>query len=157
VVPHADRARFEELADDFLTDYRVNDKRSLERAEGSAEHLKSYFAEWKAINITTPAVRAYIAKRQEAKAGNGTVNRELAALKRMVALALQAEELLRRPYIPKLDEDNVADRLLWRSRISGPLRSPAGPSEARHPLRPHLRLADQERASRPDVGRPRHR
>ena len=55
VVPHADRVRFEELADDFLTDYRVNGKRSLERAEGSVEHLKGYFADWKAINITTPA------------------------------------------------------------------------------------------------------
>jgi hypothetical protein len=28
VVPHADRVRFEELADDFLTDYRVDSTRS---------------------------------------------------------------------------------------------------------------------------------
>jgi integrase len=59
------------------------------------------------LNISTAAVRAYIAKRQEAKAENGTINRELAALKRMFSLALQAEKLLRRPYIPHLAEDNV--------------------------------------------------
>ncbi len=108
MVPHADRVRFEELAEDFLNDYRVNRKRSLGRAERSVEHLKGYFAGWKAINISTPAVRAYIAKRQEQKAENGTINRELAALKRMFTLALQAEKLLRRPYIHHLDEDNVA-------------------------------------------------
>ena len=107
VMPHADRIRFEELAEDYLNDYRVNRKRSLDRAERCVELLKGYLAGWKAINITTPAVRAYIAKRQEAKAENGTINRELAALKRMFSLALQTEKLLRRPYIPKLDEDNV--------------------------------------------------
>jgi integrase len=107
VVPHADRVRFEELAEDFLNDYRVNRKRSLDRAERSVKHLTRYFAGWKAINISTPAVRAYIAKRQEEEAENGTINRDLAALKRMFSLALQAEKLLRRPYIPKLDEDNV--------------------------------------------------
>jgi hypothetical protein len=32
VIPHADRIRFEELAEDLLTDYRVNGKRSLDRA-----------------------------------------------------------------------------------------------------------------------------
>ena len=107
VIPHADRVRFEELAADFLNDYRVNGKRSLERAERSVKQLKGCFAEWKALSITTPAVRAYIAKRQEEGAENGTINRELAALKRMFSLALQAEKLLRRPYIPKLAEDNV--------------------------------------------------
>ena len=34
VLPYADRVRFEELAEGFLTDYRVNGKRSLDRAEG---------------------------------------------------------------------------------------------------------------------------
>jgi integrase len=107
VIPHADRVRFEELTEDFLNDYRVNGKRSLDRAERSVEHLKAYFAGWRAVHISTASVRAYIAKRQEAKAENGTINRELAALKRMFTLALQAEKLLRRPYIPHLAEDNV--------------------------------------------------
>jgi len=55
VLPYADRVRFEELAEGFLTDYRVNGKRPLDRAEGGVEHLKGYLADWKAINITTPA------------------------------------------------------------------------------------------------------
>ena len=55
VLPYADRVRFEELAEGFLSDYRVNGKRSLDRAEGGVEHLKGYLADWKANNITTPA------------------------------------------------------------------------------------------------------
>lgn len=97
VVPHADRVRFEELAEDFLNDYRINGKKSLDRAEQSVNHLRAYFAGWKVVNISTPAIRTYIDRRQKDGAGNGTSNRELAALKRMVSLTLEAEKVLRRP------------------------------------------------------------
>jgi integrase len=59
------------------------------------------------VNITTPAIRAYIDKRQQDGAKNATINRELAALKRMFSLTIAAEKLLRRPRIPTLQEDNV--------------------------------------------------
>ncbi len=107
VFPRADRIRFEEIAQDFLNDYRVNGKRSIARAERSVRHLRAYFGGWRAVNITTPVIRAYIDKRQREGAKNSTINRELAALKRMFNLALQAEKLLRRPHIPSLTEDNV--------------------------------------------------
>ena len=35
-----DRVRFEELAEDLLTDYRINARKSLERAEISVAHLE---------------------------------------------------------------------------------------------------------------------
>lgn len=69
--------------------------------------LKDLFCGWKAVNITTPAIRTYIERRQRMKAANGTINRELAALKRMFSLAVQAEKLRRRPHIPSLSEDNI--------------------------------------------------
>jgi integrase len=52
-------------------------------------------------------IRKYIARRLEEKAANATINRELAALKRMYTLALQAERINRRPHIPMLQESNV--------------------------------------------------
>lgn len=107
ILPRADRIRFEELARDFLTDYRVNGKRSLDRAERSVAHLQRHFAGWRVLHITTPAIRAYVEKRQGEGAQNATINRELAALKRMFNLALVAEKLLRRPYVPTLAEDNT--------------------------------------------------
>jgi hypothetical protein len=38
-----DKVRFDELAEDFLTDYRINQKKSLVRAEHSVGHLKKAF------------------------------------------------------------------------------------------------------------------
>src|SRR5262249_14349738 len=40
-------------------------------------------------------------------ASNAAINRELAALKRGFNLAIRAEKITRRPYIPRLEENNV--------------------------------------------------
>jgi integrase len=52
-------------------------------------------------------VKAYVARRLEQGAANATINRELAALKRMYTLGIQAEKIQRKPYIPMLEEHNV--------------------------------------------------
>ncbi len=107
ILPRAHRVRFDELAEDFLTDYRINGKRSLIRVRYSVRRLHARFGGWLAAHIGTPAIRDYIQKRQEEGAANATINRELAALKRMFTLAIQAETLHRRPHIPRLLEDNI--------------------------------------------------
>ena len=48
-----------------------------------------------------------IAQRQSRAVSNGTINRELAALKRMFSLAVQAGKLSSKPYIPALEENNA--------------------------------------------------
>lgn len=48
-----EKIQFEELTGDFLNDYRVNGKRSIDRAELSLKHLKGSFGGMRAINITT--------------------------------------------------------------------------------------------------------
>lgn len=103
----ADRISFEQLAEAYLNDYRVNKKRSLDKAETSVEHLKTRFAGRRAVEITTPEIRAYIAQRQADQMANGTINRELAALRRMFCLAMQDGILHHRPHVPSLAEDNV--------------------------------------------------
>ena len=57
--------------------------------------------------INTANVQRYVQDRQEKGAANSTINRELAALKRMFVLAIKAEKLLYRPHIPMLQEHNV--------------------------------------------------
>jgi hypothetical protein len=38
-----EKVKFDELVEDFLTDYRINKKKSLRRAEHSVKHLKEFF------------------------------------------------------------------------------------------------------------------
>ncbi len=104
-----DRIKFNDLADDFLDDYRVNGRKSLVRAERSVNHLKTAFEGAKVTNITTPRINAYIQKRLEDGAENATVNRELAALKRIFNIGAQQTppKVDRVIYIPMLKESNV--------------------------------------------------
>ncbi|KWT74977.1 integrase [Candidatus Magnetominusculus xianensis] len=78
-----ERIRFEELADDLLADYKMNGRKSLDRAQLSVKHLSMYFKDYWVINIRTDLVKKYIVVRNEEGASNATISRELSALKRM--------------------------------------------------------------------------
>jgi len=90
---------FTDLARDFIADYVINKKRSLGKAKKSVAYLTEHFGSYRVVNITTQHVRAYIEKRQQAGLANGTINRELAALKRMFQLAAKAK-LLSTDHVP---------------------------------------------------------
>ncbi len=107
IEPQAEKITLKELTDDFLNDYRVNRKKSLNRVEDSVNHLLDYFIDDKVITVTTDRIRKYISHRQEQKAANATINRELAALKRSFNLGIQAQKIHTRPYIPTLEENNI--------------------------------------------------
>jgi len=105
--PEAERVTVRILSQDLLNDYRTNGKGSLEGVEYRLKHLLPMFGDFKAHEVGTDLVRKYIAMRQEEKASNATINRELAALKRMFNLGIEAEKIYRKPHIPMLQENNI--------------------------------------------------
>ena len=112
VMLNEEKIAFIEMAADFERDYEINKKRSLRSAKLSAHHLNSFFKHYRAPDISTDRIRAYIAKRQSESAANASINRELAALKRMFTLQTQAGRLSAKPYIPMLEENNARQGFL---------------------------------------------
>ncbi len=106
-TPTALKMRFEDLAADLRNDYADRGPRGARRLKHELAHLEISFTGWRARQITTDAIRGYIARRQEEGAANGTINRELAALKRAFNLAIAAGKLWHRPHVPMLRENNV--------------------------------------------------
>jgi integrase len=107
VGPNQDRITFDDLAQLLLADYQINARRSSRSARLSINHLRKFFGFNRAIDITTDRIKAYAVDRQKALAANASINRELAALKRMFSLAVQDGRLNNTPYVPTLEEDNA--------------------------------------------------
>ena len=108
VTAQVGRVRFDETAKDIVNDYVVNARRSVGDLQRRIRlHLTPFFGGRRMAALTTTDVRAYVAHRQAEEAANATINRELAALKRMFVLAIDAGKLLHRPRIRMLKENNV--------------------------------------------------
>jgi integrase len=114
---HINRITFDDAAKDIINDYTADGRRSLAHLKRRIEkHLKPVFGGRKLVSITTSDVRAFVAARLEAEASNAEINRELAVLKRMFTLAMEAEKVTHRPAIKMLKENNTRAGFFERSQ-----------------------------------------
>jgi integrase len=103
-LPRVDRIRYEEIAEDLRQHYRTTGSRDLVEAEKRLKHLDGFFGGMRVARIGGAEATAYVAQRQREEAANGTVNRELAVLTKMLRLAYEHGKLFRVPVIRKLKE-----------------------------------------------------
>jgi integrase len=120
-VPDADQTRFDDLATLLIDEYRANARKSLDRVEDAVDHLKGFFTGWRAQAISTDRILAYVRHRQQQQAANATINRELAALKRMFRLGERAGRIVRRPFIDLLQEHNARTGFFEREEFDAVL------------------------------------
>ncbi len=131
VTPKMGKLTFEDAAADLLAEYKSFGRKSYAEVERRLKlHLTPYFGGWRMANITMSDIDKFVAKRQtentvlvrKAKEGtnkkpavvgeskpasNAEINRELAVLKRMFSLAVEAGKLLHKPKI-KMRRESAA-------------------------------------------------
>lgn len=109
IEPRFEKTLVKELAEDMLRDYAINGRKSLADVQTRwTKHLSKEFGQLRASNIGNDELKGYIAQRQNEGASNATINRELAALKRMFSLGVEAKKVYSViPKFPHLEERNV--------------------------------------------------
>jgi len=131
VTPMMARFTFDEAARDLEREYAANGRRSLDSVERRIrKHLLPFLGGRRMAGITTVDVRRYTEQRQIAGAKNATINRELAALKRMFTLARRAGILAASPFIPMLAENNVRKGFFEREQFDAVCAHLAAPVQA---------------------------
>jgi integrase len=107
VGPREERVKFEDLASGYERDYELRGLRSVRAAKARIKHLREFFGEYRARDITSERIRTYQAARRKANASPATVNRETSALARMFRLLVKSGEFSIAPSFPERLEEST--------------------------------------------------
>jgi len=112
---HPARIRIAELFQDVVDDYEATDRSTISDVRSRLKnHLSPFFGDVRAAEFSTQHVKRYVAKRRKEDAQNGTINRELAVIRRAFSLAAKCDppKVARVPHIQMLKETNVREGFL---------------------------------------------
>jgi integrase len=117
---------FKELLEDEVTDYQVNHRRSLRDLKGRLKHVIPFFGEQKPSAVNAAKIAKYITMRQQESGRykgttvtNGSINRELTAVKRAFSLGIQSGKIATMPKIKMLEEKNVRKGFFELTQFQG--------------------------------------
>jgi integrase len=103
------RLTVDELYQALLADYKNNNMGSLVRAsqrwqDGPKGRLKKFFGGIRALAVTSDMLNHFVDSCREQGLANGTINRDLSALRRAFNLAKIAGRIQKVPFFPHLKE-----------------------------------------------------
>jgi integrase len=107
------RLLVDDLYADLVAEYQNNGMASLEGCQqrweykGNPGRLKDFFGGVRAVSVDKTMLNRYVAECREQGLSNGTINRDLAALRRAMYLAVEAETLAKVPKFPHLKESEA--------------------------------------------------
>jgi integrase len=108
VGSQVERTTLDDLLAMVDADYRANGRKTVERVQYAAKHLRDFFgAACKAREITSDRITAFVAHRLAEGAAKATANYEQALLARGFRLAARAGKVAARPEISMLHVDNA--------------------------------------------------
>lgn len=117
ILKRADLVPYEEVANDLRQHYEATGSRDSAEAEFRLTHLDQFFCNRRVASIGQAEITGYVVQRQRKGAANGTLNRELATLSRMLRLAYENGKLLRLPVIRKLKESDPRQGFFEREQF----------------------------------------
>jgi transposase-like protein len=98
------KTTFDDLKKIIADDYANNERESADQLKIVLKRLDEGFTGMKATDITAHRVSAYQAEQKKSGYANGTINRDMAALKRMFRLGLRLGVVASVPHILSLLE-----------------------------------------------------
>jgi integrase len=115
LVVRSARVTYDELRRDLMQHYQATSARDLEEVGWRLKHLDRAFRGVRASRITTAVITQYIVRRQgeeivspskvhRRRPANGTINREVSVLLRMLQLGLEHGKVARVPIVHKPKE-----------------------------------------------------
>jgi hypothetical protein len=112
-IPKADKVLVSELLDALVKDYELNKGRVSSQTKSHLKPIRETFGDMRAVAVTTKHVDKYIKRRlEEDQSAPATINKEIGLLSRAFKLGRQRDEIIAAPYIRRLPENNVRQRLL---------------------------------------------
>jgi integrase len=107
------------LVGDVVRDYSINNKKSLRDVQHRWKlHLEPFFGTTKAAHVTPDLVEKYKDRRIKEGAENGTINRELAVLRRAFKIGLRLNKVGRVPQFSMLKEAKPREGFLDDERYA---------------------------------------